>query len=975
MPSLTSERESVQEPLIKYASEIGWKIVSREEAESLRGGTQGLLFSSVFKEKLITLNPGLIDSENARVVIQSMESVRYDIRGNKDALSWMRGQKSIYSEKEKRELTISVIDYQNPDNNTFQVTDEWETAAQKPHRADVMFLINGIPVAIVETKSARKKEPIWDGLTQIRQYHKDTPAMLALPQVFDITDVLGFHYGATWNTEVKSVFNWKDEQDGNFEKKVKAFFDRERFLKLLERWILFFQKDDELRKTVLRQHQTRAVEKIENRCADIKKTRGLIWHTQGSGKTFTMIKAAELVFKSKTALGDPTVILMIDRNELQGQLAGWLESLSYEGGITGVNIRPAKTKNDLREILKSDFRGLAVSMIHKFDDMPANINKRENIFVFIDEARRSVEGDFGNYLTGALPNATFIGFTGTPVDKTQYGKGTFKVFGKDDEKGYLDKYSIMESIKDGTTVELKYKLAPVKMRVPEETLEREFLQMAETERLNDMEKLNRVLDRAVTLKNFLKSEERITLVAKYAAEHFKENVLPLGYKAFFVAVDREACALYKREFDRLLPPESVKAVYTQSQHDTETLPLVAEYQLSGDEEKSLRKEFQKPGRDPKLFVVTDKLLTGFDAPILYCMYLDKPMRDHVLLQSIARVNRPYSFEEKEKPHGLIVDFVGILNSMKKALAFDSKDVSGVIEDIDILFESFGEKMKEARGWLKITDGLREDKAIEKIIEHFSDKGRRDKFIEFFRETQSLYEILSPDGKLAQFLEGYKNLCGVYEIVMKEFERNELPVEYRQFQKKTEELIRDKVGAYTTEEKETETAVSEKTLEEITKSGKSDEVKVHNLLKLIEKLNAELEKILGLSPMSEKARKLREKYEKNLAGARETAEELNRLLREGLETKARSQESGKSPVQFVFCLTLEREGDTKAEKTAAEVEKLFNQFPNYIDNGHQKRSLKSALYKVVGAAVGKENESDVIWEIMSLYERVKKEIQG
>lgn len=392
-----------------------------------------------------------------------------------------------------------------------------------------MFLINGIPVAVVETKSATKKKPLQDGLTQIRQYHNDTPEMLALPQVFDITDLSGFHYGVTWNTEAKSIFNWKDEQEGNFEAKVKAFFERERFLKLLKNWILFFQQDDELKKTVLRQHQTRAAERIENRCADKKKTRGLIWHTQGSGKTFTMIKAAEFVFKKEN---NPTVILMIDRNELEGQLAGWLKSLASEGGIKGVNIRHAKTGNDLRDILKDDFRGLVVSTIHKFDRMPAGINERKDIFVFIDEAHRSVEGDLGNYLTGALPNATLIGFTGTPVDKTAYGKGTFKVFGREDENGYLDKYSIMESIKDGTTVGLKYKLAPVEMRVPAETLEKEFLSMAETEGLNDIKNLNRVLDRAATLKTFLKSNERIPLVAEYAAKHFKETVLPLGYKAF-----------------------------------------------------------------------------------------------------------------------------------------------------------------------------------------------------------------------------------------------------------------------------------------------------------------------------------------------------------------------------------------------------------------------------------------------------------
>lgn len=975
MLTTTSETKTVQLPLIQYASQIGWEIISREAAEQLRGGTEGLLFSPVLKEKLIELNPGLIDSENVREIISKIESVRFDITGNKDALGWMRGEKSVFSEREKRELNVCVIDCENCGNNVFQVTDEWSVKGAKyTRRADIVFLINGIPVAVVETKSPLKREGISEGLIQIRQYHRDTPAMLALPQLFEITNLPEFYYGATWNTEAKNLFNWKDEREGNFEKKVKEFFDRERFLKMLERWIVFFRRDDELKKTVLRQHQTRAAEKIENRCADPEKKRGLVWHTQGSGKTFTMIKAAELALKNAQKSGDPTVILIMDRNELEGQMSGWVSSLSSEGGLPGINIRRAETKNGLREILKSDFRGLVVSMIHKFDEMPERVSDRENIFVFVDEAHRSIGGDLGNYLTGALPNATIVGFTGTPVDQTAYGKGTFKIFGSEDESGYLDKYSIMESISDGTTVELKYKLAPMGMRVPKETLDKEFLEMAEAEGLTDMENLNKVLDRAATLKTFLKSDDRIAKVAEFAAKHFTENVLPLGYKAFFVAVDREACALYKEAFDARLDPETVKAVYTQSQHDSEKLPLVAKYQLPEDEEKNFRKQFRKADANPKLFIVTDKLLTGFDAPVLYCMYLDKPMRDHVLLQSIARVNRPYSFNGREKPCGLIVDFIGILNNMKKALAFDSADVSGVLEDIDTLFESFQNRMEEAQKYLNAAKGGSDDKKIERLIEYFSDKEKRDEFLEFFRELQSLYEILSPDAKLREFLDDYKNLCAIYKIVIERFGGGKLPVEYREFQTKTEKLIREKTGAYK-KSGDAEIVVSEETLKEITQSGKKDSVKVSNLLKLVEKLVEHLKNKLGLASIGEKMLNIKERYDSNQTAALNTVEELEGLTRELLELKKRFEESGKTPLRFVFMIALEKAGDAGAEKTAEEAENLFNRFSNYLENKNQKRDLRSALYKIVRPAVGENAESAAVGELMELHGRFKKEVQG
>jgi type I restriction enzyme R subunit len=208
----------------------------------------------------------------------------------------------------------------------------------------------------------------------------------------------------------------------------------------------------------------------------------------------------------------------------------------------------------------------------------------------------------------------------------------------DDEKGYLDKYSIAESIDDGTTVQLNYALAPSDLLVDREVLEKEFLNLADAQGVSDIEELNAILDRAVELKEMLKAPSRVEKVAKYVAQHFRENLEPMGFKAFLVAVDRPACAAYKKELDKFLPPEYSKVVYSPYHNDDLDMK---EYYISEDEEKQIRKDFLKKESNPKILIVTQKLLTGFDAPILYCMYLDKPMRDHVLLQAIARVNRPY----------------------------------------------------------------------------------------------------------------------------------------------------------------------------------------------------------------------------------------------------------------------------------------------------------------------------------------------
>ncbi len=227
---------------------------------------------------------------------------------------------------------------------------------------------------------------------------------------------------------------------------------------------------------------------------------------------------------------------------------------------------------------------------------------------------------------GALPNATIIGFSGTPRDLTAYGKGTFKVFGKDHPQGYLDKYSIRESIEDQTTLKLRHTLAGSEIRLPEELLENEFFGLVKDEGIADIDELNRILERAANLKAFLKADDRVDKVAAFIADHFKNFVEPLGYKAFLVAVDREACAKYKVGLDKYLPPTYSTPIYTQNATDAVDRPLVAKWQLDEAAEKTARKLFPKRDQLPKIFIVTDKLITGYDAPVLYCMYLDKSRR-------------------------------------------------------------------------------------------------------------------------------------------------------------------------------------------------------------------------------------------------------------------------------------------------------------------------------------------------------------
>jgi type I restriction enzyme R subunit len=927
--------------MLKYAQEVGWQYVSPEDALRLRGGETGIVFKETFLSKVQELNPGFMDQAMAQDLLRRIELIPATIEGNLTAWEYLRGLKTVFVPSEKRERNARFIDSDNISNNVFQVTDEYSyTNGKETIRPDVVFLINGVPVLFVEAKAAHKRDGIAMALDQVKRYHVEAPELMAVLQLYALTHIAQFFYSSTWSSSRKGLFNWKEEIKGNYESLVKTFFEPSRVVKLITDFILFTRKDDELKKVVLRPHQVRAVEKILQRAEDNNKSRGLIWHTQGSGKTYTMIVAAEKILKD-LRLRDPTVIMLVDRNELESQLFGNLSSI----GVSNVVV--AGSKAELQSLLRNDHRGLIVSMIHKFEGVEKDANTRDNIYVLVDEAHRTTGGSLGNYLMGALPNATYIGFTGTPIDKIQYGRGTFKTFGGDDlPYGYLDKYGIAESIEDGTTVPLRYTLAPNELRVDRATLESEFLNLVEAEGMSDIEELNKVLERAVTLKNMLKNRERVAKVAEFVALHFKEYVEPMGYKAFLVAVDREACAMYKEELDRqgIIPSEYSEVVYSSGFNDP---PEMAKYHLSKDSEKKVRKAFTKRDELPKLLIVTEKLLTGFDAPILYCLYLDKPMRDHVLLQTIARVNRPYEdLEGRKKPSGFVLDFVGIFENLEKALAFDSSDMTNVMEHLDRLKDDFALDMGKARSeYLSIIKGLKSDKAVDAIIEHFIDEEKRHEFYEFFKDLESLYEILSPDAFLRDYINDFETLGRMYSLLRETYEPG-ISVE-RDFLRKTAQLVQEHTRSGSVIPPLEIYEINEDTLKKIEDSKQSDNTKVFNISRSVDKLvEAEGKGAPFLLSIGQRAEEIIAKYQQRQIDTQEALEALKQLVREINLARAEQKSKGMSVDAFSVYWLMDREGVPEATEKANRMEEVFQKYPHWKESERYEREVRAELYKIL-----------------------------
>ena len=953
-----SERTAVQEPLLKYANEIGWTRMSRSEAMQMRGGNNfGLYFKDVLNAQLKKLNKGAVDDSNCEDVIRRLDLLKATLEGNQNALSWLRGEKSVFVHSKSRQRNVTLIDFENPDNNLFHVTDEWEQkGVVHTNRADVVLLINGIPVTVVETKPADRRDGLEDGVGQIFRYHKETPEMFTTAQLFAVTDMLNLLYSVTWNTNRKNIFNWKSDESANYEQKVKTFFDRERILQVLHRFVIFQSRDEKLSKVVLRQHQTRAVQKVIDRVNDPTKRHGLIWHTQGSGKTLTMISIASRLLRGGEQTEKPTVLMVVDRNELESQLFKNINAY----GINTLEV--TQSRNNLESILSSGYRGLIVSTIHKFDKRPANLNTHESTVVLIDEAHRTTGGDFGNYLMAAVPNATYIGFTGTPIDTLSKGEGTFKVFGPDDKKGYLDKYGIAESIEDGTTLRLNYALAPSNLRIDPETLDSEFLGIAAAEGISDPDELNAILDRAVNLKVIMKAPNRVEAIAKFVAKDFKERIEPMGFKAFLVGVDREACALYKAELDKHLPTEYSEVVYSKDNRDSE---LMKNYHLSDEQEKEVRKNFIDKNSQPKILIVTQKLLTGFDAPILYCMYLDKPMRDHVLLQAIARVNRPYEDDDGlVKPAGFVLDFVGIFEKLEKALAFDSDEVENILQNIDEIKDRFAEMMQEdAQEYLPLTEGT-DDKAIERAIEYLADKDDRETFFTFFKQLQNLYNIISPDSFLHPFLEDYSALAALYRLIRNKYSDN-IPVD-KELVAKTQELLQTQTEGNLLDLPDDVYELNETALMELRQSDVSDTVKVLNLRKaILQKVINEGESKPFLISIGERAEAAIEAYENRQSGTQETLAEFMRFAEEYASAARESTQMGLDDNTFAIYRELKNYIENVTPVQAQSVNQIFEKYPDHQWDEHQAKALRSMLYKTLSPTIGTNKLIDTTNKLLKL----------
>ena len=824
-----TERGHVELPVIEWLSGqgseepgnkgLGW--VYRDEAAmvAFERPLEDPLVEKLLIDAIIRINPGVTTASQAKLAIGALRTAMAhpdNLTANRTTLDLLRDGATVELVPGEPAKTVRFIAFGADEQhlNDFTATNQYRVQGVKQCREDTVLLVNGIPLVIAEYKSYITSGKDWrEAVHQLHRYQRQAPAMLT-PSVFCVAaDEEEFRFGTVLFTERptkedidKHLDSWgrwlslypdekgfwntdaADDPDDALAIAVRGLLRLQpcHVLDYLQHFVVFETKKGKTVKKIARYQQFEAVNDIVDRTVSQagrtvteQDRTGLIWHTQGSGKSLTMIFAAYKL-RRHPALNNPTVLIVVDRRDLKTQLSDDFDACDYP------NVEKALGVEDLKRRLRNDWRGTAVTTIQSFQRMEGlEPRQRDNIVSLVDECHRTQKGkgseSYAMTMRVKLPNAFRYGFTGTPIDRTMVN--THRDFGPIQDgrqERYLSHYGITRSIKDGATLEVHYIRDRVSIDVNEEPLSVGFEEMCREMELEDEEAKDFVQRQRSQWKELARQPDRVQIVLTKMLEHFLVHPDPSGFKAQLVAVDRRACVRYKDALDeklkaRGLPPEWSDVIISEGQNDEADLErfhygkqkqddLIDYFKLTPDQWNAWNRE--RYGADDsrwrpplKILIVCDRLLTGFDAPIEQVMYLDKPLRDHNLLQAIARTNRP--LPEMNKRTGLVVDYFGVFQNLEKALNFDPAIREQSLIDWDALKATVPGEVAQCMAIFHHIEIEDTRKCLLASLRRLQEPEAAQLFEKNFKSLERLWEAISPDPSLYEHRHNYNWLCGIY----------------------------------------------------------------------------------------------------------------------------------------------------------------------------------------------------------------------
>lgn len=776
---LGNELTLVEIPAVDYLKSLRYDYIDGDKLTAEYGERDSLsevILSKRMKTSLKKLNPWISDDNVNKVIrrISRAESLGtglleinekiYDYIVN---LQFTVDQ-VIDGRKETKTVKLIEFDKDKIDNNEFLVARQFVVKGpQETIRPDIVIFINGMPIVVLECKSPFKEgdsnENVgkYDGFQQLRRYMNGREGNIIegserLFYTNFITGILNKYtaFIGTISSGYKHYVEWKDAYPlNNIEVKdyketpqnifLQGVFKRDNLLDIMQNFIVYDVDKENSKKVkkVCRYQQFRAVQKCLKRLEEGKTPLakgGVVWHTQGSGKSLTMVFLARKI-RSLKKLSDATIVVVTDRTDLDEQIFE-----TFQNTLSNTVPVRAESIEDMKTLLRNSHAQIITTTIQKFQSDKEEskieglffekeyeiLSTKNNIIVMTDEAHRSQYKGTASNLRTALPNAAFIGFTGTPIDKED--KSTPRTFGS-----YIDQYSIKDAVVDGATVKIVYEGRKPELHISGDNLEELFDQAFDDR--TDEEK-EAIKQKYANKRTVVESEERIEEIAKDILTHYKEYIYPNGFKAQIVCVSRDACVKYYNALNKYMKDImgeelECKVIFSGSNNDE---PYLREHHTSKEEQKTILTNFKKKTSESKLcfIIVKDMLLTGFDAPIEQVMYLDRPLKEHTLLQAIARVNRTSGDTKK---CGYVVDYYGVLDFLEEALAiFDREELGSPMESMDGLYN---EMLSYRENVMRMFTGINKD------------------------SIDDLVKVLEPEDKRAEFEVAYKKFLGTVESLM------------------------------------------------------------------------------------------------------------------------------------------------------------------------------------------------------------------
>jgi type I restriction enzyme R subunit len=781
LPGGSKEHAYAEQPTLQWLDELGWEVEhgpdlgpggSAPERETWRD----VVLVGRLRSAVAGLHPELPDDAVEYVVQQVLTSVSPNV--NEDHADFHRllidRVPVTYQDPDgvERSIRATLVDFEHPEENDFLALNQFTVVVgSKNRRPDVLLFVNGLPLGQIELKNpADEKATPESAATQVAHYAETIPPLYRFVEIIGVSDLIQARVG-TITTPAEHFAEWKAmdpaESAGKSELEVmlRGAFSPERLLDLIRNFVLFEVNAPTTTKVLAKYHQVDAVNRAVEATAEAMEDdgrAGVVWHTQGAGKSYSMVFYVQKL-RRDPRFENPTLVCVTDRIDLDDQLMQTFAKQAELAQAVKQADEVSGGSGSLHELLKVPAGGVIFTTIQKFvppvdsDEMPT-LSERRNVIVISDEAHRSQYADFARNLRKALPNATRIGFTGTPIETDR--KSTSLTFGD-----YISVYDITRAVEDGATVRIYYEGRIVPLDISDADL------VAETEKLlqqEDEEAAGKLVSSETKLDRVVGSAARLDKVAADIAAHFREREKLMTGKAMVVGMSREICVELTERLKTALGEEAVTCVITAQA----TEPKLNKYRRSKVEMKRVADDFKGPDHPLKVVVVRDMWLTGFDIPPLHTMYIDKPMRDHGLLQAIARVNRVF----RDKPGGLVVDYIGIGEDLRKALPrYAAKDVEDAMVPVRQVLSKLREKHEVVCEFFHGLDWHGRDgldaagratmlaRAHAKVVE---DEEQTKRFLDEQAAFARLLALVNPDPAVEGFLDDAEFFAAVAASVRK-----------------------------------------------------------------------------------------------------------------------------------------------------------------------------------------------------------------